>query len=351
VVDRPEAGKVSIEVRRPSEFKEVVKDQAGNIKYAEIEYVTVDERNRTFTYTEVIEHPSAWGGDRTRFSTFRNGEPFAFSENLGGDGIALQTWEAPYDFVPVVHIPFIDIGGPFGSVAFRRTLTKIDAANGLASQLSDQVAKIVATPYAIIGAKASDMEVNVSKEDVPLMFISSPDVKIQALLSDMDLADAVTVLSAAVDEIKEDLPELRMAEALRTDMSGEALSRAFSDVFAQVEQVRANHDGALVRAHNMGVAIGGEFGYDDAFSGFSLDSYNKDDLRHSIGARPVLPRSTLELTRDATERWTQLNMAVESGLPLEVALIEIMEWSEERVGRMVTDMRSKMEFLTNGVGR
>ncbi|MFH0943777.1 MAG: tetratricopeptide repeat protein, partial [Planctomycetota bacterium] len=73
------------------------------------------------------------------------------------------------------------------------------------------------------------------------------------LIGDLNLGDALALLNAQLDDVKEDLPELRLSESLRSGMSGEALGRAFSDVLAQIQGVRAAHDSGLVRARLLSV--------------------------------------------------------------------------------------------------
>ena len=338
VVDRPSSQRCYMQVRWPGEFSDVQWDDFGHIKACTIEY-QVQDGSESYRYKEIIEHPRVWGGERTRFRTFKNDRPWAFADNQNGGGQPVAEWEAPYDFVPVVHVPWMDVGQGWGAVGFVKTLRKIDAANALASQLADQVGKAVNTPLVAYGIQAGDVETRYSDEGVPILYVNRTpsEAGIAPLIGDLNLEHGLAVLAGQLDEITQDLPEMRLAEALRSGMSGEALGRAFSDVIAGIQAVRSTHDSALVRAQMMAVAIAGASGYGRAFGGFNLTSFNQGRLDHTIGSRPVLPRSNAEELAEVQQRWAMIKSAVEAGVPLATALREIGGWTSAQMRQMERD--------------
>lgn len=350
VVDRPDAGKAYIQVRWPGEVAECEWDDFGHIKRAVIEYNTEDDDGQGYTYKEAIEHPKVWGGATTRFRTYRNGKLYAYPENVDASGTPVSEWTAPYDFVPLVHIPWMDVGHGWGAVGFVKTLRKIDAANALASQIADQVAKLVNTPLVAYGIQAGDVTVTESQDGVPVLYVNRTpaEASITPMVSDLNIADALSALTSQLDDITQDLPELRLSEALRSGMSGEALGRAFSDVLAQIQAVRATHDSALVRAHQMAIAIAGASGYAPEFRGFDLNSFARGDLDHGIGLRPVLPRSTGEEDAERERVWALVKQAVDAGVPLETALREIAGWKEEAIERMKAEQEAARQQAMAG---
>ncbi len=346
VVDNPASGKVYLQVRWPGEFSEVEWDDFGHVKKAVIEYQTKDDSGNIFQYREVIEHPRVWGGATTRFSTYKDGRPFAYDENTQA-GQKTWQWTAPYDFVPVVNIPFIDVGAGWGATGYVKTLRKIDAANALASQIADQIGKTVNTPLVVYGVQSGDVTVTESQDGIPMLFVPRPpsEAAIDPLISNMDLSAALAVLNAQLDDITQDLPELRLSEALRSGMSGEALGRAFADVVQQIQAVRANHDSALIRAHQMAVTIGGMSRYDPAFQGFDLTSFKAGRLDHAVGTRPVLPKSSDEELAEEAQRWTMAQQAIAAGVPVDTAVREIVGWDESQMAAMAADQQA--EFVTD----
>lgn len=331
VIDRPEKRRCYLQALYPGFVTECQWDDFGNVKRVAIEYQATDDFGKSYTYKELIEHPSVWGGTRTRFSTYRDGRPNSF------DG-QLPQWEVPYDFVPVVHIPWLDTGQNWGAVGFTATLKKIDAANALASQLADQVGKAVNTPLVAYGIEQGNVTIAQSQDGVPIMYINKPpsEADVKPLISDLNLEHGLKVLEGQLEEVKNDMPELRLSEALRSGMSGEAIGRAFSDVIAQIQAVRAHHDAGLVRAHMMGVAIAGASGYHAAFQGYDLSSYGTGALDHAIGARPVLPQSSEEVDEALKRRWEMVGQAVTADVPLETALRNILGWDDAKLADMGT---------------
>lgn len=350
IVDRPSLQRCYLQVRWPGEFTAVEWDDFNHVKSCTIEYQVEDGKER-YRYKEIIEHPAVWGGSRTRFRTFRDDRPWAYPANADGSGTPMAEWQAPYDFVPVVHVPWMDVGQGWGATGFVKTLRKIDAANALASQIADQVGKLVNTPLVAYGIQAGDVTTTHSEDGVPILYVNRPpsEAGIVPLIGDLNIEHGLAALTAQLDDITQDLPELRLSEALRSGMSGEALGRAFSDVLAQVQAVRSNHDSGLVRAHMMAVAIAGASGYDRVFSGFNLASYGQGRLDHGIGSRPVLPRSSEEELGEEKERWTMIKQAVEAGMPLPTALREIGGWSKAQIRQMEREeeaARSRQADLT-----
>ncbi len=343
VTDRPASRRCYLRVRWPGEVADVDWDDFGHIKRLVVEYSTRDERGTGYTYREVTEHPRVWGGEWTRVQTFRDGKLFAYPENTNANGVAVASWTVPYTFVPAVHIPWRDVGQGWGAVGYGKTQGKIDAANALASQIADQVGKAVNTPLVAYGIQAGDVQVQQSEDGVPVLYVNRPpsEARIEPMIGDLNLEHGLAVLQGQLDEIKADLSELRMEEALRQGMSGEALGRAYSDVYARIQSVRAVHDAALVRAQQMAIAIAGAGRYDAAFAGFGMDSFGRGALDHAIGNRPVLPRTNAEQMSEERDRWTIIRDAVTAGVPLATALRELGGWSKAQIRALLREVEQE----------
>ena len=338
VVDSVGSGKVYLEARWPGDFKDLSWDAFGNVKRAEIEYNMVDDRGGTYTYRMVIEHPSEHGSSAwTRFTTYRNNIPFAYPENTV-DGVAVATWEAPYDFVPVVHIPFQDVGMGWGKVGFHGSQRVIDEACAKASLINDQIAKMVNPPLVAAGIPGGNLTVTLNDDGIPIIFTNRrPDeASVTPLVYEMNIADAVDSLDRDLAILREQMPELQLMLDLRSGMSGTALQQAYSPLIAKVNSVRDSFDAGLVRAQQMAVAIGGIRGYAAVFAGYDLASYAAGALNHRIGPRPVLPRSQAERWAEEKAMWDVVGAATAAGVPLETALREVAGWTDEQLREMGT---------------
>ncbi len=314
VVDNPTTKKVYLQAAWPGTVADCEWDDNGNIKRIVFEYVT-SENNVNYTYKEIIEHPSVHGqGSGVRFQTFKNNVPFAYPGNLY-DGRGVAEWFAPYDFVPVVHIPFVDAGIGWGTVGFQQVVRLIDETSAKASVINDQLAKELNPPLKAQGVRAGDLVWATSDNSVPIVYLPKPpgESDLTPLVFDMSIDDAVVSLATDIEQIKELLPELQFSRDMRSGMSGAALRTAYSPLISKIQSVRANFDDRLVRAQNMAVAIGGIRGYGPEFAGFSLDSYGAGALKHQIGNRPVLPRGQDEELAELKMRAEIMGLLVNAG--------------------------------------
>ena len=346
VRDNPAAKKVYLQTIYPSQVTDILWDDFGNIKMIKIErtdYESINGVINQYKYTEVHEHPSVWGGTNTRISTYRNDALFAFGSNSAAQ------WELPYDFVPVVHIPHIDVGMGFGATGFRSVERKIADADAVSSQLSDQIGKSLNTPIVLLGALPGDYTIENKPGQVPVVYISDPNVKIEKLIYDMNLQQALMVLNAQMDDIKNDLPELSLREAVRSGMSSDALGQVYGDVIANIQNRRADYDAGLVRAQMMALAIGGIRRYGKEFSRFSLDSYANGRLDHSIGKRPILPHSNMESLQEEIAQWNATVLA-ESVMGTEAALREVMGYDDKQVELALKSKEQDLEMAAKSSG-
>ena len=94
-------------------------------------------------------------------------------------------------------------------------------------------------------------------------------------------------MTSILSEVERNHPELQADMATASgDASGRALRVARERVEAMVSQRRAGYDDGLVRAQQMALSIGGMKGY-PGYEAFGIGSYERGELDHSIGDRPV----------------------------------------------------------------
>lgn len=355
VVDRPDAQRVYMQVRHPSQFTDVTWDNNGFIKRCVIEYEAIDNNGKPYTYKEIITHPLLHGGDGVLFETFKNNKPFAYADNVIDENAA-AAWEEDYDFVPVVHVPFQVTGAGWGAVAFMHALPKIVEADASASILHDQLGRLLNSPLLAIGISASNIQFETKPDSVPVLAVEVPEKTpfqptVTPLIGNMNLLDALQAVNKQVEAVERDLPELRLSDALQSGMSGEALGRAFSDVAAAVADVRASFDSALVRVQQMAITIAAMGRYDDVFSHFNKDSYQSGALDHYIGQRPVLPRGSSEELAEMKERWNIASVAVGMDVPQETALAEIVRWNDAKIASMTAARKRWIDGGSEDDGR
>jgi hypothetical protein len=158
------------------------------------------------------------------------------------------------------------------------------------------------------------------REELPVLY-GPVGASATPLVAPLNLADALAHITAMLEEVERDFPELQAdIWTASGDASGRALRTARQKVEGKVKERRTNYDDALVRAQQMAIAIGGFRGYQN-FEGFGLDSYARDDLNHNIDPnRPVFPHDPLDAIEEALALWSAAGAAAKAGVPIEVFL-------------------------------
>lgn len=283
LVDEPDKQRVRMEVQIPDVYTELEFNAVGNVTRYVIEYTKVDlKTGRSYTYKEE--------GDKQWFRTYKDGVPFAYTQD--GDGKEVSEWRNIYGFVPVVHIPHkLTVGARFGTSSIHKVLWKVDEINSAASRVNDQIGKTVNAVYHAKGLQGNvSLEIQDDKGQIGLLKTDNT-VDLIPLVNNLDIASATDNVAQMLMEIERDMPELSLH---RIRESGQATApgvrAAYSDAIDLINEASGLYDDGLVRAHQMGMTIGGIRGYQD-FEGFNENSYDNGELDHSIAPRDIIDDS------------------------------------------------------------
>lgn len=311
VVDEPAKGRVRIEVLNPAKIEQVKTDAVGNIVEISIAYYRSEpdlNGGRRFLYRERI--------DKQWFRTEMDSQPFAFYAD--GDGQPMDTWPNEYGFVPVALAKHYDVGQMWGANAFYNALPKVDELNDLASLLNDQIRKTVTPIWALEGAAGQKLDLpNDARDSMPLLRLPT-GARMTPLVAPLSLGDALGSIEKVYAEIEKDMPELALTRIREAgNLTAPGVRTGYSDAISRIEESRGNYDGALVRAVQMAVSVGGMRGY-AGFQGFTLDSYDAGDMEMAVKERPVIAD-----TLATTERIQAIQTA--SALPPAYARLVLSE--------------------------
>ena len=344
VVDNAQKGRVYLEVVHPATIQDIVKDDFGNVKaYCLQENRLHPESGQSVVYTEkCYRKPDS---DMIVYKTYLNGALYPWNGERA-------EWREDYGFVPFVHNPHIDMGditGGWGWPEMHKGRLEFNEICDLASKLHDQIRKTVDVPWVFLGAKANEVtkiEQTASstdrpqpgREDVPLLSVSAANAKMQAMVADLDIGAVSEAIQNLLRDIERNYPELQFDMFATGDPSGRALEVSREPVERKVKGRRVGYDHALVRAQQMAIAIAGARGYSpDVFGAFNLGSYERGDLEHHIGDRPVFSTGRYSELEQSRIFWEAAARAVEkTGVRLD-AFMRLNGFSEEQI-RMVTRM-------------
>lgn len=327
IVDDVVRKKVYMQVVHPGTLKDVTLDPWGNVKGYVIEERRDDPRpgrNGKVRYTEIAERDES---DNVFYSTFLDGNPFAWNDSQGAE------WSEAYGFVPLVVFQHNNVGLDFGYSELHNGLPKFREIDDLASKLSDQIRKMVDAPW-IIGMNkpakavkttsaagqqtAEEKEANPQpgREEIPMLWAGDgKSASALPLVAPLDIGASAGYIKDILANIEQEYPELSTdLHNVQGDISGRALRINRGPAEQRVIQRRPGYDDAIVRTQKMAVAIGGMRGY-LGFEGFDLDSYLAGDLNHVIGDRPVFPRDPQDDLDEESTFWDVGVKAKSFGVP------------------------------------
>ena len=336
IVDDPERKKVYMKLVNPGTLKSITLDPFGNIKGYTIEEERDDPKGsaRKVTYTEIASRD----GDDVFYQTQLNGSPYAW------DGVGSDWWE-PYGFVPMVVIQHNNVGMEWGWSEMHPVLSKFREVDDLSSKLSDQIRKMVDVGWLFTGVAAPKTTQKTTgetpttdrpepgREEVPTLY-GPVGADAKPLVAPLDIAATSAYITEIIKDIERDYPELNDDVVMASgDISGRALRTSREAIEVKVQQRRANYDDALVRAQQMGVAIGGYRQY-QGFTGFGLDSYAAGALDHEIGEREVFSIDPMDDLEYEQLFWKVASEAKTAGMPINFWL-KRKQWSDEDIAELI----------------
>jgi hypothetical protein len=350
--DDPERGRVSISWVNPMFLKDVTLDSSGNVRGYTIEYHRPhpSQKNRNVKYTEIAKRE----GELVVYQTLLDDYPFAW------DGESAE-WAVEYGFVPMVVFQHNNVGLKWGWSELQPGMAKFREVDDIASKTSDYIRKVVDAPMLYAGVKdpkESDKGVKVGRakgsagspdaerEAIPAIYTSNENAKAIPMIAQMSIADACGHLENMLGGLERDYPELATdLHNVDGEISGRALRINRSPAEEKVFDRRVDYDDALVRIQAMAVSIGGWRMY-EGFEGFSLESYAKGDLEHSIGERPVFSKDPMDdLERDGMF-WDTANKAKLAGVPLP-AFLQQQGWEEEKINKIIKSEEYQLRLETS----
>lgn len=281
------------------------------------------------------------------------------------------------DFIPFAHAKFTDIGETRGLGVFTPVLDKIDEANRIATRLHE-IAFRFNKPIIGVSAGGTDstgrplpamrlQDKNGSDlEDESSVFANDKSIfalpgnaKMDLMIPNINFRDHLAELTDQMDEIKQDLPELRYYDVREpSGISTETMRMMLGGAVDRVLDARGSAYAAFVRANEMALTLG-QVNNIEGFAG--LGTYENGDFQHAFAEQEVLPltkqeRATIMKTygeanvdvlfamhqagytneeiekyKRSPEYLAQMNTkAVESGVPVE-SLLKRAGWTDEEL--------------------
>lgn len=341
-------GDMFIKVSQKAEMGEVTRVYLDPLKPKYVTDFELDERS-FLTYIRIDvpagddTHTEVWSKTRGGYRIWKHNRSIDTPIEQLGEPTEQRTFdELGFDFVPIVHAKFLDIGEPRGVGCFVHVLDKIDEANRQATRLH-QILFRYNRPTNVLMANAQDAsgrplpppalmdgegnstldeDAEIIRKDEDLIALPGMS-QLAQLVPTLNYADALSILNAQMEEISHDLPEILYYELRDRDLSGTAIQRLLGPAVDRVLEARGHAEAALVRANQMALTIAGIHRLD----GFDLGSFEGGDFKHAFAEREVIPLN-------ATEKAAAIQQEVTAGIPLPVSM-KHHGYSEEEISEMV----------------
>lgn len=334
VVDDIQRGQARIEVIDPSDIEDVVMEN-GIVKAYMLSRWQNDEHGILAKFTETAERGD---NDEVIFRTYVNDRLAVWEGNESDE------WVEAYGFIPFVAIQHRNVGRLWGWAELHPIVGKIMEVDDQASMLSDYVRKSVNAPALLSGMAKPSTKITITTSDATsdapqpgreenkiLWAGDNVQASYTPMIAGLSISEVVSNIQNIMASIESDMPELRKSIwDISGDPSGIALSTAREPTEAKIISRRSNYDAGLVRVMQMGIAIGGQRGY-DGFDGFDLGSYDRGQLDISIAPRPVFPEQSYQKNAANTAFWqTWAGVSASGSIPFE-AFARSYGWTDEQL--------------------
>jgi len=254
-----------------------------------------------------------------------------------------------FDFIPFVHIKFVDTGDKKGDSCVKHAISKIDQANKEATRLSEMLLRFN-KPTFVMSRNAFDKDgkplpapkiknnnntakpeaLEINQIDESVIFMDGVQT-LEAMIPNINYADALSILKDLREDIEQDLPELRYYSIKDSSMSGKAIRLLLSAAIDRAEECRGNFVAGVTRLDEMAITIAQAQGI---FSG--LGSFESGDFEHELVFPEMFPVTVDDMA-------TTLKTFTDAGLPLQSAM-QLAGFSEDETLQAV-ELKTKEENL------
>lgn len=302
----------------PRHVKDFDKDERGHFTYLKV--AVPKTRRLEDGETEGYAQTEVWDKERGTYEVYERSE-YSIDE-LGElvERVALSTTPVAgdfdgftgYDFVPVVHVKFRDIGADRGLSAFGHALGGIREADSIATALHDML-----FPDEPVVLKRSgldpmgnplppiQLEDNTSSSEASLSdgkgwargypsdasqgtvrlgktsLVRLPSGgELDWKIPNRDLSVAAGALAEQVKELEREMPELAYSRLRELELSGRAIRYSMADVYDRHNEAHRNLAQGIVRLNQMALTIGQVVG----LAGFEVEAIGEYGTPAEAGA-------------------------------------------------------------------
>ena len=236
----------------------------------------------------------------------------------------------------IIYVKFIDAGNKRGSGCVDHALDKIDEANRQSTRLAQMLFRNN-RDYWVLSANGVDgqgrqLPPPKLSDDAESKFFRGNNIlllsgtaKLDSLVPNINYADALKILQDMMDELEQDLPELKYYSLNDSQLSGKAISLLLAGAIDRASEARENLTQGLTRLNEMALTIGRFWNLFPS----TIGTYDNGDYEHDLDVDPMF-------SEDETDRATLLKTLRDLGLGLSTAM-ELAGYEEEFITMAVDE--------------
>jgi hypothetical protein len=350
VVAQADRKRVYLELIDPSIVTEFDTDERGNITYIRIDQNSserVGDTLRKFWHVEI------WSKEFQSYRRWEREHPEPDTAHLGTPTEEIQF--SGYDFVPLVHCQFRDIGAGRGVGAFWPQIEKIDQVNAEATRLSQMLFRHNNAILVLAGGTDPDGRGLPAPTIGPTTATGSPEIPddsiisipggatVQSLVPNLNYEAHRLVNSDGLLDLQQDAPEMaywKSVELGAGQVSGVALRYTLGPFIKRVQEVRGNAEDMLARADMMALTLGGLIGA----PGFqNLGAFDQGDFEHTFEEREVIALSDVEDSQAELTKAQTYAALITSGFPPGDALQRAFGYTEDQAADLLVAQAAVVE--------
>jgi len=318
----PARRRVYLKPEHPRVIRDVELDPRGHVTGAELEYdilYGLGDAQERVTIREVLSKE-----DTRTYRVHQNGlipYDLMLREDNGPGAIYVNT----LGVVPYVLLPHEDAGDAFGLNAFYRARSSLDRLNALLTHLNTQIHDHVKVDWFISASGPAPTRIALTGRNVIYTDTSRGQTapNVQALVADLNIADAISQCRLLIELIEDRLPELKaLGGRYLSGQSGETIAQLRAPAEQRLGLARANYEAALVRATQIAVSWGVLLGMWNVGTGQGTPeaaerAYRDGFEEFRFNRRPLFPpvarQDTSQASADFANRVNSAGTLIRSG--------------------------------------
>jgi len=242
----------------------------------------------------------------TEIQTYKNGELYSYE---GRDAVTKNN----IGRVCIIESKHIENGKPLSEPTFQKALRMLDEANGLLSDIADNIKNETSNvQWILFGVDPT----NLTHGDGNIWF-APLDARVEALVPNVDLKGMIEFVRDLKVDIKDALPEKDFDELRRKDqIATDTLSIQLTELVLKIKRTRPNYDRALVTA----LQIAGR-----AAETMKLDKISvlNDSALKLNPKRAIIPETQTDTIKRTGEKWRIVADVTDEPVPAEIVLSEL----------------------------